>query len=476
MNSGLSGNGWASAIGLAEGEAEKLRVDEFEEPDEAEEGEDAAAFDNPSLIVRRGATMRFTVAVTLPEGEDPSILESNALVLSDKKGFGSVLIFQAADKSGPEACATLSHSAEALELEVQLPDEMPVGEYRLNVVFGGRSWDNVALAEPERLLVLFNAWSPHGDEHLPDEAACDEYVTMEEGIAHYGTWRRPGRMAWNYGQHEPGVLAAACKILSGLRESDRSSPVSVCRAVTRAINHQGAQDAGILSGDWSGDYQGEGERPEDPDAVWTSAEGKDHPANAQKPTHWNGSVEILSRWAKDGKPVAYGQCWVFAGITTSLLRCLGIGARQVTNFRSAHDTNGNRMIEQYYDEEGNKVCSCSSSLHTCAKSCASSDSSVPPFPHTVGGHFGRLDLELPRLERGIHGAAGPAGAGLGRLARRLAGCRRHTAGGLGRRVPVRPGVRGRHPAWAQPAVRLGLPHRRGQCRRVSRTCTLSTGV
>ena len=379
MNSGLSGNGWASAIGLAEGEAEKLRVDEFEEPDEAEEGEDAAAFDNPSLIVRRGATMRFTVAVTLPEGEDPSILESNALVLSDKKGFGSVLIFQAADKSGPEACATLSHSAEALELEVQLPDEMPVGEYRLNVVFGGRSWDNVALAEPERLLVLFNAWSPHGDEHLPDEAACDEYVTMEEGIAHYGTWRRPGRMAWNYGQHEPGVLAAACKILSGLRESDRSSPVSVCRAVTRAINHQGAQDAGILSGDWSGDYQGEGERPEDPDAVWTSAEGKDHPANAQKPTHWNGSVEILSRWAKDGKPVAYGQCWVFAGITTSLLRCLGIGARQVTNFRSAHDTNGNRMIEEYYDEEGNKVCSSSSSLHTwCAKSCAPSDSSVAP--------------------------------------------------------------------------------------------------
>eukprot|EP01045_Picozoa_sp_COSAG04_P005836 COSAG04_NODE_277_length_18399_cov_3.036066_3_plen_409_part_00 len=378
MNSGLSGNGWASAIGLAEGEAEKLRVDEFEEPDEAEEGEDAAAFDNPSLIVRRGATMRFTVAVTLPEGEDPSILASNALVLSDKKGFGSVLIFQAADESGPEACATLSHSAEALELEVQLPDEMPVGEYRLNVVFGGRSWDNVALAEPERLLVLFNAWSPHGDEHLPDEAACDEYVTMEEGIAHYGTWRRPGRMAWNYGQHEPGVLAAACKILSGLRESDRSSPVSVCRAVTRAINHQGAQDAGVLSGDWSGDYQGEGERPEDPEAVWTSAEGKDHPANAQKPTHWNGSVEILSRWAKDGKPVAYGQCWVFAGITTSLLRCLGIGARQVTNFRSAHDTNGNRMIEQYYDEEGNKVCSCLSSLHTCAKPCAPLIRAPPP--------------------------------------------------------------------------------------------------
>ena len=36
-----------------------------------------------------------------------------------------------------------------------------------------------------------------------------------------------------------------------------------------------------------------------------------------------------------------------------MMEC-SLGARQVSNFRSAHDTHNNRMIEEYYDEEGNK--------------------------------------------------------------------------------------------------------------------------
>ena len=81
----------------------------------------------------------------------------------------------------------------------------------------------------------------------------------------------------------------------------------------------------VLSGNWSGDYTGEG-----------------HPDHAKEPGHWKGSPEILGQWVKMNEPVRYGQCWVFAGITTSILRCLGLGARQVSNFRSAHDTHNNR--------------------------------------------------------------------------------------------------------------------------------------
>ncbi|KAG8131414.1 putative Protein-glutamine gamma-glutamyltransferase 2 protein [Naja naja] len=71
------------------------------------------------------------------------------------------------------------------------------------------------------------------------------------------------------------------------------------------------------------------------------------------PMTWSGSVDILRRWQKYGcQPVRYGQCWVFAAVACTVLRCLGIPTRVVTNYNSAHDTNGNLIIEQYFDENG----------------------------------------------------------------------------------------------------------------------------
>lgn len=37
------------------------------------------------------------------------------------------------------------------------------------------------------------------------------------------------------------------------------------------------------------------------------------------------------------------------------MRVLGIPCRVVTNFNSAHDTNGNLVIEEYYSETGKKL-------------------------------------------------------------------------------------------------------------------------
>lgn len=37
------------------------------------------------------------------------------------------------------------------------------------------------------------------------------------------------------------------------------------------------------------------------------------------------------------------------------MRVLGIPTRVVTNYNSAHDTNGNLVIEEYYTEKGEKL-------------------------------------------------------------------------------------------------------------------------
>ncbi|KAK9405033.1 protein-glutamine gamma-glutamyltransferase 2 [Crotalus adamanteus] len=108
----------------------------------------------------------------------------------------------------------------------------------------------------------------------------------------------------------------------------RNSPVYISRVVSAMVNCN--DDKGILFGRWDNRYD---------DGV--------------SPMTWSGSVDILRRWQKYGcQPVRYGQCWVFAAVACTVLRCLGIPARVVTNYNSAHDTNGNLVIEQYLDENG----------------------------------------------------------------------------------------------------------------------------
>ncbi|XP_063052462.1 protein-glutamine gamma-glutamyltransferase 2-like [Engraulis encrasicolus] len=74
------------------------------------------------------------------------------------------------------------------------------------------------------------------------------------------------------------------------------------------------------------------------------------------PTRWNGSVSILKRWSEGGtRPVRYGQCWVFAAVACTVLRCLGIPTRCITNFSSAHDNNGDLIIETEVDENDEEI-------------------------------------------------------------------------------------------------------------------------
>ncbi|KAB0358689.1 hypothetical protein FD754_002845, partial [Muntiacus muntjak] len=71
------------------------------------------------------------------------------------------------------------------------------------------------------------------------------------------------------------------------------------------------------------------------------------------PSAWTGSVDILLEYKSSQKPVRYGQCWVFAGVFNTFLRCLGIPARIVTNYFSAHDNDANLQLDIFLEEDGN---------------------------------------------------------------------------------------------------------------------------
>ena len=82
----------------------------------------------------------------------------------------------------------------------------------------------------------------------------------------------------------------------------------------------------MVEGRWNGDYH-----------------------NGTSPVAWTGSVPILEQFLKTGDGVKYGQCWVFAGVVTTICRALGIPSRVVSNFVSAHDANASLSIDQYYN-------------------------------------------------------------------------------------------------------------------------------
>uniref|UniRef100_H2ZHB5 Transglutaminase-like domain-containing protein n=1 Tax=Ciona savignyi TaxID=51511 RepID=H2ZHB5_CIOSA len=179
------------------------------------------------------------------------------------------------------------------------------------------------------IIIVFNPWSKVDPVYMKNEEWRNEYVLNEEGMQFYGTSNSIGEMDWYFGQFEALVMKASIKLLNmgSLRYKDHSDPVQVARHMSALVNSQ--DDNGVLVGNWSGDYKG-----------------------GKSPGHWNGSAAILKQYANTGKPVKFGQCWVFSGVLTAVLRCLGIPTRSLTTFDSAHDTGGNLTIDKHYDVNG----------------------------------------------------------------------------------------------------------------------------
>ena len=111
----------------------------------------------------------------------------------------------------------------------------------------------------------------------------------------------------------------------------RANPVKVVRAIAAMVNSH--DDNGLLVGNWSGNYN-------DGNAPW----------------QWTGSSAIFEQYLKsNGVPVKFGQCWVFAGTATTMCRALGIPARTVSAFVSAHDTDDSLSVDKFFSKTGESI-------------------------------------------------------------------------------------------------------------------------
>lgn len=239
------------------------------------------------------------------------------LVISLYKG-GSATEYVKLHPSKPVAGFVLKHVSDST-YTLSIPSTAPIGLYLLK--------DESSKSIP--LAILFNPFDSSDPVYIADGAARQEYVMNESGLIWRGSADSNFPAAWDYGQFSPYALRCALRMIQDLSDKDRADPAIVVRHLSAKVNSQ--DDRGVLSGRWDGKYD---------DGV--------------SPSAWSGSVAILKQYWETGSPVRYGQCWVFAGVLTTVCRALGVGCRTVSNFNSAHDTDRpyNRAVDKYYDENG----------------------------------------------------------------------------------------------------------------------------
>ncbi|CAM4619930.1 unnamed protein product [Leuciscus chuanchicus] len=218
------------------------------------------------------------------------------------------------------------------------PASSPVGVYTLHMrVETRRSIKSHVLGQ---FTLLCNPWCQADSVFLQSEDLRNEYIRNDFGLLFKGSPGNVDSRPWSFDQYEKGILDICMKLLQLSPQSqadakkdllNRNSPVYISRVISAMVNCQ--DDKGVLMGNWSGRY-----------------------SDGVNPSTWSGSADILWEWSETQfSPVRYGQCWVFAAVMCTVMRALGIPTRVVTNFNSAHDTNENMVIEEYYSEKGEKL-------------------------------------------------------------------------------------------------------------------------
>ncbi|KAM9358547.1 protein-glutamine gamma-glutamyltransferase K-like [Symphorus nematophorus] len=289
-------------------------------------------YQSDNFIIRRGQTFQMWITLSRPfnPNNDKLHLELKTGPLPAVSKGTHVIIPLVEDlEDNRWEAAVVKQDDKRIKLSVNSPPTAVIGRYQLIVETNCANGQAISTHNPANdIYMLFNPWCEDDTVFMDSEDERQEYVLNDVGRIYYGTENQIGVRTWNYGQFDDGILAACLFVLekSGTPPSGWGDPINVVRVVSAMVNSP--DDRGVVEGNWSGDY-----------------------SNGTSPTVWSGSVEILKEYHKNsGTPVKYGQCWIFAGVVTTVLRSLGIPARTVTNYNSAHDTDVSLTTDVYLDE------------------------------------------------------------------------------------------------------------------------------
>ncbi|KAL1249296.1 hypothetical protein QQF64_020301, partial [Cirrhinus molitorella] len=290
------------------------------------------AYFSDKLIVRRGQTFQMWIEFSRPFNPKSDNLQLQLKlepIFSSNPGIRISVPLVDVLEDGRWEMKIVEQKDNRVRLSVNTLPTASIGRYKVTVACFSTRFKLLFPCTPNDVYMLFNPWCEDDPVYLDNEAERKEYVLNSMGRIYYGTEQQIGGRTWNFAQFEQDVLEACLFLLERgqVALTEWRDPVIVSRMISALVNSN--DDRGVLMGNWSDSFEG-----------------------GTSPTAWSGSGDILRQYYKSsGKSVKFAQCWVYAGVTTSVLRCLGIPTRCVTNFSSAHDTDLSLTTDIYLDEK-----------------------------------------------------------------------------------------------------------------------------
>ncbi|XP_056211098.1 protein 4.2 isoform X2 [Falco biarmicus] len=280
------------------------------------------------LMVRRGQPFTITVVFSAPIFKYLQLLKKSFLTVQTADGIQTRFDISVLLKDQKQWSAALEEQDPFFwTISVNSPVNAPIGQYTL-LLRASKSSHLLG-----NFTLLFNPWCRDDEVFLPNEAQRQEYILNQEGLIYGGTENAVLAQPWDFSQED---IVDICFTLLDVGErhqqdkdrTQRKNPIYICRIVAAMMNCD--EFRGILAECGTRQYY-----------------------DGTPPSKWLGSSPILRQWAASQcKPVRYGQCWVFAAVMCSVLRCLGIPTRVVTGFTWAHNTSSCLSVDEYYDEDG----------------------------------------------------------------------------------------------------------------------------
>ncbi|XP_074644522.1 hemocyte protein-glutamine gamma-glutamyltransferase-like [Tubulanus polymorphus] len=308
-------------------------TDKYEVSENSRDGSGPA-----SLVIRRGRKFNLSLKLSRPFEiikDDLKIIFETSESPKASRGTSVTIVLSDYDQPGRWTAEIKSHNVNGVTIAVSTPYDCIVGKWSLQVdTFlkykpNGKAY---RYFHKNPVYILFNPWCPDDGTYMSDEEGREEYILNDVGMVFAGTHRQIFAKPWNFAQFEDFVLDCVFYLLDRAKMPYRlrGSPVHVVRKISAIVNTQ--DEGGLLVGNWSGDF-----------------------GRYTNPIAWTGSEAIIEEFWRTKQSVRYGQCWVFSGLVTTVCRAIGIPSRCVTNFASAHDTDGSITVDTHWDANGSPM-------------------------------------------------------------------------------------------------------------------------